>query len=98
MATKRSKPEPLPDHLRTLPASREEVRVDWVRDGWYWGPACPQDKEHGALLDLKGSDKWYCRHQAHIGTGIYTETLLGDLEWQRITSSEQSQEISPSQL
>lgn len=93
--SRRNAPESLPDHLRSAPTSRDEVRVPWVRDGWYWGPACPQDASHGALIDLKGSDKWYCRHQRHNGRGVYQEANLLDLEWERLTSAEQQKEPDP---
>jgi len=80
-----------------LPATRDEVRLRWVSDGWYWGPVCPQDDRHGALIDLQGSEKWYCRHSAHLGRGIYEESTLIDLEWKRITSAAKSQGILPHQ-
>lgn len=89
--TRRSASEELPEHLRTAPASREDCRVRWVRDGWYWGPVCPVSEEHGALLDLKGTDKWYCRHQQHPGRGIYSEDDLLDIEWAKVSSSESNQ-------
>jgi len=91
-------PESLPDHLKMQPASRDDIRVPWIRDGWYWGPACPQEISHGALIDLKGTNKWYCRHSAHIGRGVYTEDVLVDLEWGRVSSAALSPEKSQDQL
>lgn len=89
--TRRGVSEELPEHLREAPASREDCRVRWVRDGWYWGPVCPVDEGHGALLDLKGSEKWYCRHQQHQGRGVYSEEDLLDIEWAKVSSSESAQ-------
>jgi len=89
-----SKPQ---EFLGAPPASREEVNLRWVSDGWLWGPMCPQDHLHGGLIDLQGSSKWYCRHQAHIGRGVYTEEQLIDLEFERITSAARSQGILPPQ-
>lgn len=85
------------EHRGEPPASRDDVRLRWVSDGWLWGPICPQDHLHGGLIDLQGSSKWYCRHQGHMGRGVYTEDELIDIEWGRITSVAQSQEISPLQ-
>jgi hypothetical protein len=49
------------------------------------------------MIDLQGTSKWYCRHQAHMGRGVYTEDQLLDLEWDRLTSFAPSQEILPFQ-
>lgn len=95
--SRRNAPEELPEHLRSIPASREDVRIPWTRDGWFWGPVCPQNKEHGALIDLKGTDRWYCRHQGHIGSGVYSEDGLIDLEWNRLTAGESSLQKSQPQ-
>jgi hypothetical protein len=87
----RREPEPIGEP----PATREDVRVRWISDGWYWGPACPESEAHGALIDIQASSKWYCRHQQHSNSGIYTESDLIDIEWAKITSAAKSQEILP---
>lgn len=46
---------------------------------WY-GPACPQDPDHGAMLDWPGAyTAWYCPHRKHVGRQFYT-TDLGPAE------------------
>jgi hypothetical protein len=34
------------------------------------GPPCPQDPQHGRLVDLPGG-KWYCPHSKHVGRAVY---------------------------
>jgi hypothetical protein len=97
MASRRRASRPQQELRVGQPTSREEVRVRWISDGWYWGPACPQDERHGALLDLQGSPNWYCRHATHLGRGVYSEEQLIEIEWQRVISAAQSQEILPPQ-
>lgn len=45
--------------------SLADVRVPWATNGMFWGPECPVNKAHGALIDIKGSSVWFCRHQEH---------------------------------
>jgi hypothetical protein len=67
---------------------KEDIHLRWSRDGMFWGPICPQDDAHGGLLDIQGSTSWYCRHSAHRGHPIYSESQLLDFEYERITSGE----------
>lgn len=67
---------------------REDIHLRWSRLGMFWGPVCPQNEAHGGLLDIQGSNKWYCRHSAHIGKATYTESELIDVEYARLTSAE----------
>ena len=31
------------------------------------GPECPEDREHGRLLWMPGSGRYYCSHSGHMG-------------------------------
>jgi hypothetical protein len=68
---------------------KEDVHLRWSRTGLFWGPICPQDEEHGGLLDIQGSTSWYCRHSGHRGHPIYSEGQLIDFEYQRLTIAEE---------
>lgn len=57
----------------------------------FWGPSCPQDVEHGGLIDIQGSETWYCRHSAHQGNSLYSYDYLVALEIDRLTASERSE-------
>ena len=62
--TVKSRPaESLPDWAIEAPV-RESSRAKWVRTGWMWGPECPVEPGHGAMVDIK-TGGWYCRHQYH---------------------------------
>ena len=71
---------------------REHVHPRFVRTGWYWGPECPVVAGHGAMIDIKGTDRWYCRHQYHdidLTRTVFSEEELIDLEFARLTSEEE---------
>lgn len=61
----------------------------------FWGPSCPQDAAHGGLIDIQGSETWYCRHSAHQGNSLYSYDQLVALEIDRITASEKNAESNP---
>lgn len=37
--------------------------------GMYSGFPCPEDPDHGSLVDLPGTDWLYCPHQKHAVAG-----------------------------
>ena len=74
----------LSEHKEQL--RKEDVHLRWSRDGLFWGPVCPQDDSHGGLIDIQGSQSWYCRHSAHRGHNIYSESQLIDFEYSRLTN------------
>lgn len=56
----------------------------------FWGPTCPQDESHGGLLDIHGSETWYCRHSSHQGQYLYSYEQLIEIEINRVAESEAS--------
>jgi hypothetical protein len=83
--TVKSRPsEQLPDWAIEEPV-RDLCHPKWVRTGWMWGPECPIEPGHGAMVDLKGGG-WYCRHQYHDIDSTrtsWTDESLKDLAYER---------------
>lgn len=95
--TVKSRPsEQLPDWAIEQP-TKESCRPKWVRTGFMWGPECPIDSAHGAMIDLKGGG-WYCRHQYHGSPDIqkakcsWTEASLQDLAYERALADWEARE------
>ena len=72
------------------PEILKSVHPRWSRTGMFWGPICPQDESHGGLLDIHGSENWYCRHSSHQGGYLYSYNQLVELEINRITADEKT--------
>ncbi len=92
---KRESARPEPDDAGSQ-ILREHVYPRFVRTGWYWGPECPIIAGHGAMLDIKGTDRWYCRHQYHDVDGtraVFSEEELVDLEFARLIAVAESPEL-----
>lgn len=84
MTVKSRPPEQLPDWAIEQPVP-ELCHPKWVRTGWMWGPECPIESGHGAMVDLKGGG-WYCRHQYHDMDSTrtsWTDESLKDLAYER---------------
>jgi hypothetical protein len=79
-------PEPLPESQRSE-FTKADVRLRWAKSWVNWGPVCPLDESHGALIDVQGTSRWFCRHQDHDGSGVrpaWTEDDLLTFEWDRL--------------